>query len=262
MAQVFEMIMLICFGLSWPFNIAKSRPLPHRQGQEPLVRGVHHRGLPLRPGGEVHQRERHLRGGYLHPGHHHGHRRPGADHPEQAPGSGGGTGGSGMKFVLATHNPGKLKEMAEILSGLGVEVVSPADVGHHRGRGGDRHHLCRERHAQGQGHLRGQRPARHRGRLRPLRGRPERRARRLLRPLRRAGTGRPGRCALLLQSMRGQTTRAAHFACAIACAFPNGDELTAEGRCDGAIAFAPMGTEGFGYDPCSWCRKRQRPSPS
>ena len=27
-----------------------------------------------------------------------------------------------MKFVLATHNPGKLKEMADILSGLGVEV--------------------------------------------------------------------------------------------------------------------------------------------
>ena len=23
-AQVFEMIMLICFGLSWPFNITKS----------------------------------------------------------------------------------------------------------------------------------------------------------------------------------------------------------------------------------------------
>ena len=58
-----------------------------------------------------------------------------------------------------------------------------------------------------------------------------------------------GRYTLLLQNMRGQTTRAAHFACAIACAFPNGDELTAEGRCDGTIAFAPMGTEGFGYDP-------------
>ena len=24
MAQVFEMVMLICFGLSWPFNITKS----------------------------------------------------------------------------------------------------------------------------------------------------------------------------------------------------------------------------------------------
>mgnify|MGYP000164007566 CR=1 FL=1 len=34
-----------------------------------------------------------------------------------------------MKFVLATHNPGKLREMSEILSHLGVEVVSPADVG-------------------------------------------------------------------------------------------------------------------------------------
>ena len=34
-----------------------------------------------------------------------------------------------MKFVLATHNPGKLKEMADILSGLGVEVVSPAELG-------------------------------------------------------------------------------------------------------------------------------------
>ena len=58
-----------------------------------------------------------------------------------------------------------------------------------------------------------------------------------------------GRYTLLLQNMRGQTTRVAHFACAIACAFPGGDELTAEGRCDGAIAFAPMGTAGFGYDP-------------
>ena len=34
-----------------------------------------------------------------------------------------------MKFVLATHNPGKLREMSAILGELGVEVVSPADVG-------------------------------------------------------------------------------------------------------------------------------------
>ena len=58
-----------------------------------------------------------------------------------------------------------------------------------------------------------------------------------------------GRYRLLLESMRGQTTRAAHFACAIACAFPDGKTLTAEGRCDGTIAFAPMGEGGFGYDP-------------
>ena len=58
-----------------------------------------------------------------------------------------------------------------------------------------------------------------------------------------------GRYMLLLNSLRGQSTRTAHFTCAIACAFPNGDTLTAEGRCDGTIAYAPMGEGGFGYDP-------------
>ena len=50
-------------------------------------------------------------------------------------------------------------------------------------------------------------------------------------------------------AVRGQTTRAAHFTCAIACAFPNGDTITAEGQAPGTIAFAPMGEGGFGYDP-------------
>ena len=36
-----------------------------------------------------------------------------------------------MKFVLATNNPKKLKEMAEILGTLGVEVVSPKELGIH-----------------------------------------------------------------------------------------------------------------------------------
>ena len=35
----------------------------------------------------------------------------------------------------------------------------------------------------------------------------------------------------------------------IVCAFPNGDELVCEGECPGTIAFAPMGENGFGYDP-------------
>ena len=33
------------------------------------------------------------------------------------------------KFVLATHNANKLREMSDILSKLGVRVVSPADLG-------------------------------------------------------------------------------------------------------------------------------------
>ena len=34
-----------------------------------------------------------------------------------------------MKFVLATHNPNKIREMGAILGQFGVEVVSPKDLG-------------------------------------------------------------------------------------------------------------------------------------
>ena len=57
------------------------------------------------------------------------------------------------------------------------------------------------------------------------------------------------RYTLLLQNLRGATDRSAYFHTSIVCAFPNGDELTADGDCQGTIAFAPMGEGGFGYDP-------------
>ena len=154
-----------------------------------------------------------------------------------------------MKYVLATHNPGKLKEMGDILARFGVEVVSPKDLGltvdvEETGTTfaenamlkakaicaaaqlpaiADDSGLCVDALNGGPGVY----SARYGG----------------------EGLDDRGRYMLLLNNMRGQTTRAAHFACAIACAFPNGDTLTAEGRCDGTIAFAPMGEGGFGYDP-------------
>ena len=154
-----------------------------------------------------------------------------------------------MKYVLATHNPGKLREMGAILARFGVEVVSPKDLGltvdvEETGATfaenamlkakaicaaaklpaiADDSGLCVDALNGGPGVY----SARYGG----------------------EGLDDRGRYMLLLNNMRGQTTRAAHFACAIACAFPNGDTLTAEGRCDGTIAFAPMGEGGFGYDP-------------
>ena len=153
------------------------------------------------------------------------------------------------KFVLATHNPGKLAEMKAILSGLGVEVVSPAEAGvevdvEETGTTfaenamlkakaicaaaglpaiADDSGLCVDALNGGPGVY----SARYGGEEL------DDRKRRLL----------------LLRNLRGQTTRAAHFTCAVACAFPDGDTLTAEGRCAGAIAFAPLGEGGFGYDP-------------
>ena len=153
------------------------------------------------------------------------------------------------KFVLATHNPGKLAEMKAILSGLGVEVMSPSEAGvevdvEETGTTfaenamlkakavcaaaglpaiADDSGLCVDALNGGPGVY----SARYGG----------------------EGLDDRGRCMLLLRSMRGQGSRIAHFTCAVACAFPNGDTLTAEGRCDGAIAFAPLGEGGFGYDP-------------
>ncbi len=153
------------------------------------------------------------------------------------------------KFVLATHNLKKLAEMRAILSGLGVEVVTPAEAGvevdvEETGTTfaanamlkakavcaaaglpaiADDSGLCVDALNGGPGVY----SARYGG----------------------EDLDDRGRYRLLLNSMRGQTSRAAHFSCAVACAFPNGDTLAAEGRCDGAIAFAPMGEGGFGYDP-------------
>lgn len=43
--------------------------------------------------------------------------------------------------------------------------------------------------------------------------------------------------------------RTAYFACSISCCFPDGREITAEGKCFGYIGFEEQGNGGFGYDP-------------
>ncbi len=154
-----------------------------------------------------------------------------------------------MRFVLATHNPGKLREMGEILKDFGIEVVSPRDLGitvdvEETGTTFAENAMlkakaiCKEANlpaiADDSGLC-----------VDALNGAPG------VYSARYGGEGLDdkGRYMLLLSSLRGAPTRAAHFACAVACAFPNGDTLTAEGRCDGSIAYAPLGVGGFGYDP-------------
>ena len=56
-----------------------------------------------------------------------------------------------------------------------------------------------------------------------------------------------GRYRLLLENMRGAGSRAAHFTSAIACVFPNGDVIEAQGECPGTIAFAPQGQGAGGF---------------
>ena len=53
----------------------------------------------------------------------------------------------------------------------------------------------------------------------------------------------------LLAEMDGRTDRQAAFECVISLAVPSGPALTYEGRCEGVLAEAPAGANGFGYDP-------------
>ncbi|MGQ9694233.1 MAG: XTP/dITP diphosphatase [Thermodesulfobacteriota bacterium] len=59
------------------------------------------------------------------------------------------------------------------------------------------------------------------------------------------------RCELLLNQLQGVplSQRKATFVCAIAMASPQGKIKVVEGKCQGLISLSPRGTYGFGFDP-------------
>lgn len=61
-----------------------------------------------------------------------------------------------------------------------------------------------------------------------------------------------GRCRLLLAELLpypAPPQRHARFRCVLFAASPDGRQCQAEGTCEGLIAAAPAGANGFGYDP-------------
>lgn len=73
------------------------------------------------------------------------------------------------------------------------------------------------------------------------------------------GLSHAARYELLLENLRGipDTARTARFYCVIALAAPDGSLLgTAVGECNGRIAMAPAGDGGFGYDPVFFLPER------
>lgn len=52
-----------------------------------------------------------------------------------------------------------------------------------------------------------------------------------------------------LLAAQADPLRAAHFICALSLAWPDGVVQSYEGRIDGTLVWPPRGTRGFGYDP-------------
>ena len=63
--------------------------------------------------------------------------------------------------------------------------------------------------------------------------------------------GDQARIVKLLEEMKRMPDRlrSARFVCVIALAWPGGEAVTFEGRCEGRIAHRPSGSHGFGFDP-------------
>ena len=153
-----------------------------------------------------------------------------------------------MKFVLATHNPNKIREMGAILCQFGVEVVSPKELGitvdvEETGSTFAENAMLKAKAicelaklpaiADDSGLC-----------VDALNGAPG------VYSARYGGLDDDvARYRLLLENLRGAGTRAAHFHTSVVCCFPNGNVLEAEGDCHGTIAYAPQGENGFGYDP-------------
>jgi XTP/dITP diphosphohydrolase len=157
------------------------------------------------------------------------------------------------RLVIATHNPGKLAEMRELLAPYGVEAVSAAELG------------LAEPEETGttfQANARIKAEAAAKATKLPafaddsglavdaLDGQPG------IYSARWAGEDKNFLAAMtqierLLQERGAKepAQRAAHFVSALCVAWPDGHLEEVEARVDGTLVWPPRGTAGFGYDP-------------
>lgn len=164
-----------------------------------------------------------------------------------------------MKLILATHNQGKVREMAQYLAELGLEVLSLADVGAPQV---DEVGTTLWENAK----LKAVTAASQTGHwalgedtgleVDALRGAPG------VYSARYAGRHATDQenNAKLLKELQGvpQEQRTARFKTVMVLASPAGNVWTTEGVLEGEILTAPRGSGGFGYDPLFWVPSENR----
>ena len=162
------------------------------------------------------------------------------------------------RIIFATGNPGKVKEIEEILRDLGLRVQTMKEAGYdpeidENGETLRENALIKVRAigpvpgavvmSDDSGLF-----------IDALGGGPGIHSARFMG----AGAPYPVKHAAVLNQMKGlrDEERAAHFACCVAMLFPDGREFVTEGFLYGRISEEPRGTGGFGYDPIFWLPER------
>jgi XTP/dITP diphosphohydrolase len=156
----------------------------------------------------------------------------------------------GCEIVIATANPGKLREIREILAHASVALRSLADFpGIALPDEGDDYTGNAIAKARAVASATGRAAIGDDSGLEvdALGGQPGARSARYGGP----GLDDAGRAARLLGELAGcpPGARGARFVCVAALATPDGAVEAARGECAGEILAAPRGTAGFGYDP-------------
>jgi XTP/dITP diphosphohydrolase len=158
-----------------------------------------------------------------------------------------------QRLVIATHNKGKLAEIAALLSPLGIETLSAASLG-----------LAEPEETEdsfaGNALLKARAAAEGSGLpaladdsglcVEALGGAPGV----YTADWAETGSGRDwmlamGKVEARLAALGPGVSRAARFHCTLALAFPDGRHWLFEGAVAGQLVWPPRGTRGFGYDP-------------
>jgi XTP/dITP diphosphohydrolase len=155
------------------------------------------------------------------------------------------------KFIAATKNRGKLKEIQEILGGLPYEVISMEEAGitddiDETGCTFEENALIKAREI----HLKtGQMVMADDSGLEVdcLNGAPGIFSSRFAGPDA-TDEDKNNKLLDLLKDVPFEK-RTARFVCVIALVYPDGNHFTVKGTCEGYIGYKPEGSNGFGYDP-------------
>jgi XTP/dITP diphosphohydrolase len=155
------------------------------------------------------------------------------------------------KLVVASHNPGKVREIREMLAPYGIEPISSAELDlPEPEETGTTFVANAELKALAAADLSGLPALADDSGLcvDALNGDPG------IFSARWAGPEKDFRVAMqrvedALQAAGPDAARTAHFVCALALAWPDGHVEWFEGRVDGTLVWPPRGSGGFGYNP-------------